>query len=244
MDRLEKFIESKIKIENIDKNKNYKTKNMSDAYFNVFLNKLLDTHYFLYAKQQYSTKNNFTVNFPLYDIKRQDFIINIDYDLFENKPDEIIILPILIYNLVNDDIQYVHITTFHIDTQKKTLLYFDSYGLSNNKLISKETTIDLVKTVKNDLIINDIISQDYKLIVLNNSWQNHIEDPNNSWYYYGSCIVLQSMFALFYHNLLKKTLDKNINITKIFNDLDNAIKKNTNKFKELIITIYVYVMYY
>lgn len=233
MDEFAHFINKKLSINGSEYSmKESDMKALTDKYFIYFAEKAIKCeNYFIYSKQQYICAYDFNIHFPIFNSQTESFMTNIDFSLFNTKHDDIIIIPLLVFNNKNT----IHITTLYINKMKKYLLYFDSYGYTRNDLIKHSSINILLSSIKNDLKLNDLINNDYTTTILDNPWQNYIKDEKNPWYYYYSCIVLQILFMIFYFSIA----DKNkADIVSLIEDLDKAIQEDVDKFRKIVVNSY------
>jgi len=235
MDDFEKFIDDTIEINKITLKGTYNIEKLTDCYYLIFTKHMLaDYDHTIYYKPQFMSQYKLHSFFPIYNVD-SNVLAGLSLDNFKYKYDDIIIIPVLIYN----DINTFHIANFYINQNSKHVIYFDSYGIKNNELIKQKDANDLINSMKTELIINEIITDKYKFITLDHAWQLHIKSDNADWYYYYSCIVVQSMFSLYYMSISNYKLDKIINM---LDKLNSVIKANPGTFKELLVKVYLTIM--
>jgi len=146
----------------------------------------------------------------------------------------IIIIPLIIYNSIING----HITCIYINKKLNHILFFDPYGIN---LVQYNT----IKPIIKNFIISNNILQKPKFIKFNFPIQKYIKDDTNLWYFEMSCGVLISLFSYFY--LLSSNESENEN----YELLDRLIyyckmikkKENIDKLKELLIFMYVAIVY-
>lgn len=128
-----------------------------------------------------------------YNIK-DDIIYHFDLHLLKNKND-ICVLPMLLSTI---NARYKHIVTFIINHNKKELVYYDSYGLTNNPLIGLHDIDKFTLKIKQLLISNRMIDKKYKMTMFDFPLQLKISTSNEDWFYTNSCIILLSYFIMLY----------------------------------------------
>jgi hypothetical protein len=142
-----------------------------------------------------------------------------DFDIPRTNRDKYIIPIILMRNGAE------HIVSFNIDYNRKELIYFDTYGMKANPMISLTEIRIFTKKLKRLLIEKNIIGNDFKLILFHYPIQLKLLNDN-------ICIILQVFFTTLFIILNNKK------------DILETMKSftsdaNIDKFKKLIAYVYL-----
>ena len=197
--------------------------------FYVLIHKLLTTidDVYIYSKAFAGSVASLSV-MPHYNIKTQS-LRNISLSTSEK---QYYVLPIL---LTTKNPSMKHIIIIIVNHLQKQIIYFDSYGTSNNpdelnQVITKNEAIILMNIIKEELFKSGIINKKYTIKIVNMPLQIKIADDISDWYYDNTCIILSCYFIMVYLS------NKNINKTaKVF----DAMLNEKELFRQMIKYTYV-----
>ena len=201
---------------------------LHSGYYELLISKLLKD----YKYNIYNNNNSYIVNslkfithIPEYYIDSNK-IYNLSIDGIKNiNKKDTLIIPIAITE--KSEING-HIVMFIINFKYKHILYFDSYGVKKN-----DKSYNLKQILKTFLLNNNITDKSFNMYSINSPWQKYIKDTNNTWLYYGSCLILLGLFTFLYFSVESAyQFETIINFGKI-------IKKNPQILKDL--TIYTFI---